>query len=332
MSEEDVPHTKVEARDSTTPQSVAYIAIKKHGIANKQQWINTKALKKGSPISVDIADVNNYWVWERCWEQGVPVWRFRLNLEEDLYISHGESDNVTMQPSGPNSYFYVNASEKGGFVFHVPNEQRYIAESEGHLVLSNTPTLWSMITNVEANRPGAVQRDILVIKEELTGKKWICDSPAPNASVVVDFDYGEEKKTQWLSQFIIIDEAWHFQARKNENLFITCTVSDSQISLEIGTNENRKERLVKGKGEDSVIMQDYSGTKYFCSQIEGTTSLLALTDQERLATTWQFLLCGFDVDGQIIPPDSYSGCEKMKSEESTIEDQAIQPQQAQAGK
>lgn len=88
-----------------------------------------------------------------------------------------------------------------------------------------------------------------------------------------------------------------------------------------------RQRLVKGHGEDSIKMLDDTETNYFYSQAEGTSTLLALTDEESRSTSWQFMLCGFEIDGKIIPPDLVQECPRKNSEEIKSDEQVVETQQ-----
>lgn len=46
----------------------------------------------------------------------------------------------------------MNGGEKGGYIFQVPGQQKFIAENDGQLILSSTATEWLLIVDLEADR------------------------------------------------------------------------------------------------------------------------------------------------------------------------------------
>lgn len=98
-NEPEIPQTKVEAREAEYTSGVANVEITKAS-DNSQQWLNSN-LTTGSSVQVGPSDINNYWVWERYWESGEPQWRFRVNVQENLYLTYDEASNgVEVWPSG----------------------------------------------------------------------------------------------------------------------------------------------------------------------------------------------------------------------------------------
>lgn len=290
-------------------QSV-FIQVWKPGDGKKEQW-QTNGLVAGSPIEVAVSGEEIYWVWEKVLESNEVFWRFRPSVQQQLYITNDDDNGVTMQPTGPQSYFKVYVAYHG-YIIRVPKTQKYLAVKNGRLVLSAVPAVWFL------KLQHATESDPIVNMTEDAdpGVMWICDDPVAGSAIVVEHCSTTEDKAKWLIHHVLQEEAYYIQPIANEKLYVTCDVVTDSVTVEREDTASENSRLLKddqlttGDPNTCFILDD-SATRYFNTKLEGETSILALTADGRRGVVWRPSLNSFVGNGRNFPSDPRSGCDEQ---------------------